>query len=323
MRTFENQDAALAFVTDQVAWGNAAGTCKDAGTARKFAETGMPMVMFGSVTAKPREGNEGENFWYDERTGDSINALGLPNKGLDAYLQELQGVKPLVNAIGGKLWVSISAGDAFDADEYYKMTKRLAEEGAADGVEGNFSCPNVEVGGKRKPVVCFDLEAFRAGVNALCEGAALGGLPFSVKIAPITEARLLADLVGHCVDVRADFVVGANTAGNCYLEKPDGTPAIAMKRGGGAGRMLRPVIRGMTQMVSPMLKGTGTKFLAVGGIASGKDAYDSLCDGAHGFAFNTALSRAGNKPYVVEEIIVGREGQPGLLDHLVEKGLPH
>lgn len=323
MRTFKDHDTALEFVTSKVAWGNAAGTCKDGETARRFAETGMPIVMFGSVTAKPREGNAGENFWYDERTGDSINALGLPNKGLDAYLDELQRAKSIINTIGGKLWVSISAGDAFDADEYYTMAKRLAEEEAADGVEGNFSCPNVEVGGKRKPVVCFDLESFRAGVTALCEGATVGGLPFSAKIAPITEARLLSDLITHCIDAGADYVVGANTVGNCYMETPDGKPAIAMKRGGGAGRMMRAIVRGMTQMATPLLKGAHTKFIAVGGIETGKDAYDSLCDGAGGFAFNTALSRHGNKPFVVEQIVLGKEGQPGLLDHLVEKGLPN
>lgn len=326
MRAFRDTDEALAFVTNEVAWGNAAGTCKDAATARRFAETGMPHVMFGSVTMAARAGNPGDNFYWDPRTGDSINALGLPNKGLEGYLEELQSIKSVVNAIGGKLWVSISAGDAFSAREYHDMAKRLLNEDAADGIEGNFSCPNVEVGGKRKPVVCFDLEAFHAGVMELCEGAGFGNAPVAVKIAPITEARLLADLIGQCVDCRVEYVVGANTIGNCYMETPEGAPAIAMKRGGGAGRMLRSVIRGMTQMAAAQLKDTGTKFVAVGGIESGKDAYDSLCDGAGGFAFNTALSRNANKPWVIERIILGvhgHEGEPGLVDLLVEKGLPN
>jgi dihydroorotate dehydrogenase (fumarate) len=323
MRKFRSRDEALAFVMDKVPWGNAAGTCKDLTTARKFAEVGVPHVMFGSITMKPRAGNPGDNFYWDLRTGDSINALGLPNKGLDGYLKELQSAKQMVNALGSKLWVSISAGDAFDPEEYFQMATRLIDEDAADGIEGNFSCPNVEVGGKRKPVVCFDPAAFNEGVSALCQATLVSGVPVAVKLAPITEGRLLSDLLSACVDLRVDYIVGGNTMGNCYMEKEDGTPAIAMKRGGGAGRMLRSVIRGMTQLAAPILKDTGTKFIAVGGIETGKDAYDSLCDGATGFAFNTVLSRNGNSPQVIESIIVGKEGQTGLVDLLVEKGLPH
>jgi len=304
-----------------VPWGNAAGPCKDSSTAFKFAQLGMPIVPFCSITAKARAGNAGDNFYYDESTGNSINALGLPNRGIDDYLPTLTELRKTLNSFGSKLCVSISAGDAFDSEEYYDMAKKLREAEAADSIEGNFSCTNVEVDGKRKPVVCFDREAFKDGVVALRDGA--GRTPITVKIAPITEARLLSDLVAVCVERKVEYLVAANTIGNGYLENARHKPAIAMKRGGLAGALLKPIVQGMVQMIAPMLKETNTKLIAVGGIHSGRDMYEDLCMGAHGFAFITMLSANNNNADIVRETVIGRVGTTGLLDLMVEHGLPN
>lgn len=318
MRTFANEEDALNFV-NTLPWGTAAGTCKDSRMALKYAQAGAKIVHFGSITWEPRAGNAGDNFYFDEKTGNSINAWGIPNRGFKAYLPELVELKPKINALGSELWVSISAGDSFNADEYGEMTAELVKHDAADVIGGNKSCPNIEVGGKRKPVVCFDLDAFRDGVQAMCDMA--GDKRIAIKIAPITEARLLDDLVQVCIDEVADYIEGANTMPNCYMEKPDGTPAITMKRGGGAGRMLDPVIKGMTTMIVPRLKGTKTKFIAIGGILYGEHAYEQLRLGAHGFEFNTALSARGGSPEVITDIIRGVDHE-GLLGILVDRGLP-
>lgn len=323
MRRFANKEEALEFV-NTLPWGTAAGTTKDPRMAIRYAQAGAKIVHFGSITLKQRDGNFGNNFYFDERTGNSINAWGIPNAGYEAYLPTLIALKPQINKLGAKLWVSISAGDSFDAEEYWTMAMRLYGVSAADVVAANFSCPNIEVGGKRKPVVCYDLEAFREGVEAMYD--AVDPKPFAVKIAPITEARLLDDIVQICLDKDVSYIEGANTMPNCYMEELPGKPAITMKRGGGAGRMLSPIINGMTTMIVPRLKGTGTEFIAVGGVLEGKDAYDRLALGAHGFEFNTALSARGGDPRAITEILDGKEVDggyvPGLLELLVERGLP-
>lgn len=318
MRTFKDQEAALEFI-NSIPWGTAAGTTKDPRMAVKYAQAGAKIIHFGSITRDPRAGNPGDNFYFDAATGNSINAWGIPNRGFQAYLPELVELRKEINKHGAQLWVSISAGDSFDPGEYYEMTKQLFLHHAADVVSGNKSCPNIEVDGKRKPVVCFDLETFTQGVRAM--RLAAGYNPIAIKIAPITETRLLSDLVDVCIQNGIEYIEGANTVGNCYLEKQDGKPAIAMIRGGGAGKMLTPIIEGMTLMVKSMIAGTNTKFIAVGGVQEGLDAYRLLKLGADGFEFNTALSARGGNPDVITELIFGSAPIPGLVEILVERGL--
>ncbi len=324
MRTFVNQDEALDFVTHELPWGAAAGTCKDLATAKKYAQAGFPIVSWGSTTTLARAGNAGDNFYYDEETGNSVNAWGIPNKGNAAYLHEMAQAKRAVNAEGSRLLASISAGDKFDPQEYYDMAVDINKHDAADIIEGNKSCGNMKVGDEYKPIVCYDIPAFTSGVTALRQGA--GDKQTSIKLTPTTERRFLIKNVEICVDLGIDYIVLANTIPNSYLEKPDGTPGITMVRGGLAGRALRPIVTGMLQMAAPVVKGTKTKLLAAGGVEDGKSAYQYLRHGANGFVFSTLLWRNNFNPKCGQEIIFGTEG-PGsrsvsLLDLLVQYGLP-
>lgn len=318
MRTFKNEAEAFELV-NTLPWGTAAGTTKDPRMAIRYAQAGAKIVTFGSITWDQRDGNKGDNFYYDERTGNSINALGIPNAGFNHYLPLLAELKKEVNALGAELWVSISAGNAFVPQEYEDMTVNLFAWEAADVVAGNFSCPNIEVNGKRKPVVCYDLQAYTEGIKAM--RAASRGRPIAVKIAPITEASLLQDLVDTAKLANVAYIEMANTIPNCFLEKPDGTPAISVVRGGLAGAALIPQISGMIQIAKPRLDGSNTKLIAIGGVRDGSTAYHYLKQGADGFEFNTVLSARGGHPGVITKIITGDGETPGLLELLVEHGL--
>jgi dihydroorotate dehydrogenase len=270
----------------------------------------------------PRAGNAGDNFYYDPATGNSINAWGIPNKGIDERLKELPQTRKEVNALGAQFAVSISAGDTFDAQEYYEMADALAKREAADIIEGNFSCGNMKVGNEYKPVVCYDLKAFDAGVAALCLGA--GTKKKAAKLTPTTERRFLFGNVESCLKYGIDYLILANTIPNSHLEKPDGTHAIDMIRGGLGGRGLIPIVTGMIQLVAPILKGTPVKLIAAGGVDFGRDAYHYLKHGAHGFEFGSLLWKNNFDPTVGQKVIVGDpdKNEPGLIDLLVERGLP-
>lgn len=324
MRTFADTEEAMTFI-QTLAWGNAAGCCKEERRVRTYAQAGVAHVTYGSITAQQRNGNAGDNFGFDPRTGDALNAWGIPDPGIDVHLDHLPRLKQIVNDNNAQLWVSISAGDAFDPQEYHDMAKRLVNANCVNGIEGNFSCPNMVVGGKPKPVVCYDLPRFDEGVEALSTGA--GSTPIKVKIAPITEASILRELVDACIQHDVAYIVAANTIGNCYLEDLDGKPLIAMMSGGLSGPGLRPLINGMLRLMNPWLAGTHTKVIAVGGIETGGDAYNYLRLGAHGFAFNTALTKANYDPAIISNMILGlKDGdhilQPGLVDYLISRGLP-
>jgi len=309
---------ALNFFTKEILFGNAAGVSRDPKQLTAFVRAGATMATFGTIRQNPYSGNAGENFFYDETTGNAVNALGVPDAGIKAHLPTL--TKLCQNFHGAKLVVSIMGDNTFDPDVYTYMAHKLLVNGAAHIVEGNFACPNIEVDGKRKPVVSYHMGDLRAGVRALREGA--GDMPIGVKIAPITEASVLGEIADICMEFGVDFIVAANTIGNCYLDKEDGTDAIDMKLGGLSGAGLRPMVRAMVSMLVPLVKKSKTRVIAAGGIACGHDAYDYLRRGAHGVSFNTALYRRGGDPKVISEIALGEGGKPGLIQLLAQHGLP-
>lgn len=322
MRTFKNKDEALKFITNEMPWGLGAGACRDAKLARKFAQAGIPIVSYGSLTVEPRAGNPGDNFYID-RHGNSINAWGIPNKGFDAHLEELPRLRRDLENAGSQLWVSVSAGNTFEPAEYEAMARILYYKQAAHVVEGNMSCGNMKVGDVYKPIVCYDLDLFEKGVAALKKGA--GPLKTSVKLTPTTERRFLIANVEVCLKHGIDYIMLANTVPNSYLEREDGSHGISMVRGGLGGAGLMPIVTGMVQMVAPMLKHTDTKLIAMGGVRNGSTAYHYLKHGAHGFMCTTLLWANNFDPKSLQDVVMHPGDlmtKGGLLDYLVEHGLP-
>lgn len=312
MRTFKTHEEAMAFV-DSLPWGTAAGTSRDPRMILKYAQAGAKIVTHGSNTKLARAGDP-RNFYYSEQSGRSINALRIPNRSLEAYLPELKELKKRVNACGSELWVSFSAGDKFTPEEYEAANRVLFAEEAADVSDNNGSCPNLEVDGKLKPSVCFDVVAYQEYAAACRAGA--GSNRISFKWAPVTDAGLQEKLIEAGKPYKPDYIDIANTIAGGYLEKPDGTPAIPGIRGGLAGSIMPPIITGMIIGMVPMLKGTNTKLLATGGVRHGRIAHKYLSLGAAGFRFNTELYRRDGNPDVILEIA------NGLVERLVERGLP-
>jgi|GEM_PF-4530727 len=299
MRTFSTIEKATEYV-GTLPWGTAAGTSRDPRMILKYAQAGAKIVGHGSNTWESRAGDP-NNFFYCTRSGNSGNALRLPNRSLRAYIPELKQLKKDVNAAGAELAVSFSAGDTFIAREYEDAMRILFEEEAADLGEANGSCPNVKTAaGKLKPAVCYDIGAYTELVAATRAGA--GKNRIIIKWAPIPDPGFQEALVEAGKPYDPDYLELANTVAGCYFEDERGNPGLASVRGGGAGAMLDPIICGMILGVKPMLDGTGTKLIATGGVRNGKTAHDRLKLGADGFRFNTELYRRDGDPAVVTDI---------------------
>lgn len=75
---------------------NGAGEgCKDFSEIIKIL-TNNPCnaAVAGSITIEERKGSREPNFYYSEKTGESINHIGLKNPGLNYYIERL----PMINA---------------------------------------------------------------------------------------------------------------------------------------------------------------------------------------------------------------------------------
>jgi dihydroorotate dehydrogenase (NAD+) catalytic subunit len=96
-------------------------------------------LVVKGLSLKPRPGNPAPRI-YETPSG-MLNAIGLQNVGVDAFLHEklpqLRHLRiPIIaNALGNTV------------DEYVEVCGRLAEASGVAAIELNISCPNVKEGG--------------------------------------------------------------------------------------------------------------------------------------------------------------------------------
>ena len=94
-------------------------------------------ILPKTITAEPRIGNAP---WRTvETSAGLLNAIGLDNDGIDAFLEHHL---PYLTSIGAPIVVSVAGRTA---DEFVSLAARLGEHPIA-GVELNLSCPNVSGG---------------------------------------------------------------------------------------------------------------------------------------------------------------------------------
>jgi dihydroorotate dehydrogenase (NAD+) catalytic subunit len=91
-----------------------------------------------TITLQPRAGNPPPRLW--EAAGGLVNSIGLPNKGLEAYIAE---DLPRLAALPVPLITNVMGQSARQLCELVRACEERAEIAA---IELNVSCPNVETG---------------------------------------------------------------------------------------------------------------------------------------------------------------------------------
>ena len=104
----------------------------------RLAKDGAGAVVTKSIGIEPRVGYS--NPTVVQAMAGLINAMGLPNPGIDVYDQEIKYCKTILRV---PLIVSVFG---YSADEYAIVAKKAVDAGA-DAVELNVSCPHVQFTG--------------------------------------------------------------------------------------------------------------------------------------------------------------------------------
>ncbi len=272
---------------DELKFMNAAGMCKTLDDVERFRAAPVTEVNLGSVTALPREGNSGTTFWIDDATGASLNALGLPNPGLDWYRAQMPGIAERVHASGKRLRVSVAG---FSVDDYRTLVAVLAEFDI-DTIEINLSCPNVWDGVDQKPVFALDPEL----TETICRAAAAAAperIALAVKLAP-SEPLLLKCLAGIVAGSgRIAEVVVVNTLPNAFAYDGGRQAMGGNGLAGLGGRPLKPVALGHAIQLRGLLPGR-ISIVGVGGVFAGQDVADYIAAGAAGVQVGTACYAYG------------------------------
>ncbi len=86
--------------------GNGAGSVKSLDHVARACKGPMTRITVGSITVQPRVGNIGETYYFHPQDMWSLNSLGLPNPGMDAYKKLLPEMVKMAHG-AGKLAQSI------------------------------------------------------------------------------------------------------------------------------------------------------------------------------------------------------------------------
>ncbi len=236
----------------------------------RIAEVGnLGAVVLKSLTLEPRTGNPVPRV--AETPSGMLNAIGLENPGVDAflstYLEQVRRVVacPLVANIAGHR-----------REEYVELARRLSGAEGIAALELNVSCPNVGAGGL---VFGTDPDLLRGLVAAV---RAETGLPLWVKLSPnVTD---IVSIARAALDGGADALTMINTLLGMEVDLERRRPVLANVTGGLSGPAIRPVA---LRMVRQVYEATGATIIGLGGIGSAEDALKFILAGAKAVSVGT------------------------------------
>jgi dihydroorotate dehydrogenase (fumarate) len=279
---------------------NAAGTCKSAQDVAELARSAVAAVTVGSITVAPRAGNSGAT--YHTAAGYSLNALGLPNRGLDYYREHLPEMARVAHAAGKPLVLSVAG---FSVEEYAQAAAAAATTGV-DLIELNLACPNVWDGGAQKRIACFDPGQTAAICAAADEALRTAPVRYGVKVSPFSDPAALAGLAEVLAQAVATgggprYVCTSNTFPNALAFDDAGRAVIGVELAGLAGPALRPVALGQVRQLRRLLPAT-VDLVGAGGVTTGRDVADFLRAGASAVQLATAFWNREGDPAVFGDI---------------------
>jgi dihydroorotate dehydrogenase (NAD+) catalytic subunit len=255
---------------------NASGTFDAIAARRVFGpalHARFPFAAFVSktVTVEPRQGNPAPRLW--ELPAGLMNSIGLPNKGLDGYLEH---DLPELGTLPVPLIVNVMG---FTRAEVARLVSAFAERVQVAALELNVSCPNVETGtlmGADPTEIARLLEVIRP----------LTEKPLVVKLTPNATDPAAVALAAQ--EAGADAVSLINTIRGMALDPRSGQPWL----GGGTGGVSGPAVKATAlALLSAVTAAVRIPIVAMGGVSSGADALDLIRTGATLVAVGTESFR--------------------------------
>ncbi|MEE4275758.1 MAG: dihydroorotate dehydrogenase [Thermoleophilia bacterium] len=229
-----------------------------------------------TVTVEPRAGNPPPRV--TETAAGMINAIGLANPGVDAWLgslSELEALRqPMLVSVGG------------NAPEHYAAVVRAVEAWAAGragarpavaGYELNVSCPNLSGGlliGAEPAATAEVVAAVRAET----------GRPVFTKLTPnVTDVLPVA---AAALEAGSTGLALVNTFKALVLEPKSLRPFLGNRTGGLCGPAIKPIALRLVAEVAAAFP--GVPLVGMGGVVCGLDALEFIACGATAVAVGAA-----------------------------------
>lgn len=236
-----------------------------------------------TLTREPRAGNPPPRLV--ETPSGMLNAIGLQNIGLEAFLQQ---TLPLLRAHRVPLIVSI-LGDS--PDEAAAMARRLDRADGVAAIELNLSCPNLqriehpqsEIHDPKSALpqmVAQDPSATAAVVQAACHETRK---PVIAKLSP--DVTDLVPIAQAAAQAGAGALSIGNTFAGMSLDPRTRASRLGAMTGGLSGPAIRPLAVYRVWYTAPSV---AVPIIGIGGIARAEDALEFFLAGASAVAIGTA-----------------------------------
>jgi dihydroorotate dehydrogenase (NAD+) catalytic subunit len=285
---------------------NASGTfdlyAADASMAHDwFADFPFAAYVAKTVTLEARAGNPPPRV--TETPSGMVNAIGLENPGIEAWLQEMPQLarlrEPLIVSVGGSRRQDYAA--VVWRLEAHLATAAPGSVPAVAGYELNVSCPNVATG--------LALGADAGETAALVEEVRpLTSRLLIVKLSPNVTA--VTPIARAAVDAGADVLSLVNTFKALVVDPVSLRPFLGNRTGGLCGPAIKPIA---LRLVAEVAEAVDVPVIGMGGIATGLDALEFVACGATAVAIGAALFA---DPFAARRIVAELEAE------LVARGVP-
>lgn len=240
-----------------------------AGSMLRVWGAGAGGVVTKSIGKEARRGHPNPSLV--PVAGGFLNAMGLPNPGINEFEHEVKAVV----AAGATCIGSVFGGTE---SEFRELASRMDKAGA-HAVELNVSCPHAK--GYGTDIGC-DPHLLRSVTTAAREGTRK---PLWVKLAP--NVPNIGAMARVAADAGADALVCVNTLKAIAIDAATRMPVLGNKVGGFSGPGLKPIaLRAVWDVAQAC---PDKPVIGVGGIGSATDVVEFLMAGASAVQIGSAL----------------------------------
>lgn len=222
-----------------------------------------------SVFYHPRSGSPAHRL--GETHGGMLNAVGIPSRGVEAFLAE---TLPLYTAWRAPTIVSIGG---LAVSEYFELADRLSHVTGIAALEVNISCPNLEAGG-------LEIGANPRHVERVVRGVVdRSTVPVIAKLTP--NVTSIAEIARASEAGGAAGVSAINTLVGMAIDLRTRRTEIGNVTGGLSGPAIKPLA---LRMVWQVARAVSIPVIGIGGIATAEDALEFMVAGATAVQIGTA-----------------------------------
>jgi dihydroorotate dehydrogenase (NAD+) catalytic subunit len=201
-----------------------------------------------------------------------LNAVGLQNVGVDAFLKDKL---PLLRKYNTPIIVNVFG---YCMEEYVDVIHRLEEAEGISAYELNISCPNVKKGGMQfgsNPVLVEEV------VGAARKAAKKR--PLWVKLMPLVTD--IGEIARSAESAGADALTVANTYPAMAIDVRTGKSLLGNPTGGLSGPAIKPIT---LRLVWEARKAVKIPIVGLGGVETAQDVLEYMSVGASAVQVGTA-----------------------------------